>query len=265
MNLRGYLKLAQAPFQTMLAYRTATLIECLGVVLRVYLMRVFWTAVYGGGGPVEGITLPMMITYATLSNVQGFVISSWVQWAVQRKVRDGSIVIDLIRPYGFLRSLAASHLGGALLWGGPMAVLTLAASLLLVDLQPPASLAAGLAYSASLILAMGVNFCLLTMVGLVAFWTLELFGFNFIFEFLSQFLSGGLIPLWFLPLWVRRTAEWLPFQSLAHLPLSIYLGKIGGTAIWMALLKQAAWIAVLSIVVWLIWKTAERKMIVQGG
>ena len=47
MNLRGYLKLAQAPFQMILAYRTATFLRCLGVVLRVYLMRVFWTAVYG--------------------------------------------------------------------------------------------------------------------------------------------------------------------------------------------------------------------------
>jgi len=265
MNLRGYLKLAQAPFQTMLAYRTATFIECLGILLRVYLMQFFWTAVYGGGGPVEGITLPMMITYATLSNIQGLVTSSWVQWQVQRKVRDGSIVIDLIRPYGFLRSLAASNLGGALLWGGPLAVLTLAASLLFVDLQPPASLTAGLAYLASLSLAMVVNFCLLTMVGLVAFWTLELVGFNMIFEFVSLFLSGGLIPLWFLPLWAWRIAEWLPFQSLAHLPLSIYIGKIEGAAVWMALLKQAAWIVVLVVVVRLLWRAAERKLIVQGG
>ena len=265
MNLRGYLRLAQAPFQTMLAYRAATFIECLGILLRVYLMQFFWTAVYGGGGAVEGITLPMMITYATLSNVQGLVTSSWVQWEVQRKVRDGNIVIDLIRPYGFLRSLAASNLGGALLWGGPMAVLTLAASLLFVDLQPPASPAAGLAYLASLSLAMVVNFCLLTMVGLVAFWTLELVGFNMIFEFVSLFLSGGLIPLWFLPLWAWRIAEWLPFQSLAHLPLSIYIGKIEGAAMWIALLKQAAWIVVLVVVVRLLWRAAERKLIVQGG
>jgi len=265
VNLRGYLRLAQAPFQTMLAYRAATFIECLGILLRVYLMRFFWTAVYGGGGAVEGITLPMMITYATLSNIQGLVTSSWVQWEVQRKVRDGNIVIDLIRPYGFLRSLAASNLGGALLWGGPLAVLTLAASLLFVDLQPPASLTAGLAYLASLNLAMVVNFCLLTMVGLVAFWTLELVGFNMIFEFVSLFLSGGLIPLWFLPLWAWRIAEWLPFQSLAHLPLSIYIGKIEGAAIWMALLKQAAWIVVLVVVVRLLWRAAERKLIVQGG
>jgi len=265
MNLRGYLRLAQAPFQTMLAYRAATFIECLGILLRVYLMQFFWTAVYGGGGAVEGITLPMMITYATLSNVQGLVTSSWVQWEVQRKVRDGNIVIDLIRPYGFLRSLAASNLGGALLWGGPLAVLTLVVSLLFVDLQPPASLTAGLAYLASLSLAMVVNFCLLTMVGLVAFWTLELVGFNMIFEFVSLFLSGGLIPLWFLPLWAWRIAEWLPFQSLAHLPLSIYIGKIEGAAMWMALLKQAAWIVVLVVVVRLLWRAAERKLIVQGG
>ena len=265
MNLRGYLKLAQAPFQIMLAYRTSTFLDCLGVLLRIYLMRVFWMAVYGGGGAVEGITLPMMITYATLSNVQGLVTSSHVHWGVQHKVRDGSIVIDLIRPYGFLRSLLAWSIGNSLLWGGPMAGLILVASLLFVDLQPPASPAAGLAYLASLILALGVNFCLWAMVGLAAFWTLELFGFNFIFRFLSEFLSGGLVPLWFLPSWVRQIAELLPFQSLTHLPLSIYIGKIEGAAIWMALLKQAAWIAVLSALAWLIWKAAERKIIVQGG
>jgi ABC-2 type transport system permease protein len=110
-----------------------------------------------------------------------------------------------------------------------------------------------------------VNFLISTLVGLVAFWTLELFGFNVIVRFLSEFLSGGLVPLWFLPPWARWIAELLPFQSLAHLPLSIYVGKIEGAAISVALLKQAAWIAVLSALAWLIWKAAERKIIVQGG
>ena len=265
MNLRGYLKLAQAPFQMMLAYRTAVLLDCLGVILRIYLLKVFWTAVYGGGGAVEGINLPMMVTYATLASIQGIVTTSYVHWRMQRRVRDGSIVIDLIRPYGFLRSLLASSVGNSFLADGPVAVFALAVSLLFINLQPPASLAAGLAYLASLILAIAVGFFLYVLVGLVAFWTLELFGFNNIFEFLSLFLSGGLIPLWFLPPWVRRIAELLPFQSLAHLPLSIYIGKIEGAAIWMALLKQVAWIGVLSAIVWLIWKAAERKVIVQGG
>ena len=61
-----------------------------------------------------------------------------------------------------------------------MAGLVLAASLLFVDLQPPVSPAAGLAYLVSLILAIGVNFLISTIVGLVAFWTLELFGFNLV-------------------------------------------------------------------------------------
>jgi ABC-2 type transport system permease protein len=265
MTFRGYLKLAQVSLQMMLAYRTATLIWCLWGVLRIYLMRVFWTAVYDGGGAVEGITLPMMITYATLAGVQGFVTHCDVHWEVQHRVRDGSIVIDLLRPYGFLRFLLARSVGDSLLWGGLMAGLILAASLLFVDLQPPASLEACLAYLVSLVLALGVNFLISTLVGLVAFWTLELFGFNVIVRFLSEFLSGGLVPLWFLPPWARWIAELLPFQSLAHLPLSIYVGKIEGAAISVALLKQAAWIAVLSALAWLIWKAAERKIIVQGG
>jgi ABC-2 type transport system permease protein len=146
-----------------------------------------------------------------------------------------------------------------------MAGFTLVVSLFFVDLRPPASLEACLAYLASLVLALGVNFLISTLVGLVAFWTLELFGFNVIVRFLSEFLSGGLIPLWFLPPWARRIAELLPFQSLAHLPLSIYIGKIEGAAIWIALLKQAAWVVVLSALAWLIWRAAERKIIVQGG
>jgi ABC-2 type transport system permease protein len=265
VNLRGYLKLAQAPFQMMLAYRTATFLECLGVVLRVVLMRFFWTAVYGGSGAVEGITLPMMITYATLSNVQEVFTESYIHWIVQQKVRDGNVVIELIRPYGFLRSLLASSLGSSLLWNGPMAGLVFAASLFFVNLQRPASPTAGLAYLASVILALGVNFCFAAMIGLAAFWTVELTAFNMIFYFLSVFLSGGLVPLWFLPTWVQRIAAWLPFQSLAHLPLSIYIGKIEGAAVWIALLKQVAWIGVLSAIAWLIWKAAERKVIVQGG
>jgi ABC-2 type transport system permease protein len=265
VSLRGYLKLAQVPFQTLLTYRAAAFLDCVGVLLRVYLMRVFWTAVYGGGGAVEGITLPMMVTYATLSSVQGFITSSNVQWIVQRKVRDGSIAIDLIRPYKFLHSLLAWNLGESLLRGGLMAGVTLVAALLFVHLQLPATPTAGVAYSVSLFLAVGVNFLISTVMGLAAFWTLELFGLNLIVRFLSEFLSGGLVPLWFLPLWARRIAGFLPFQSLAHIPLSIYIGKFEGIAMWTALLKQAAWIGVLAVVAWLVWKAAERRVVVQGG
>lgn len=262
MNLRGYLKLAQAPFLRMLAYRTGSLFWCVQIVLRIYLMKILWTAVYGGGGAVEGVTLPMMITYATLASVLALLTRSDVPWWLERKLRDGSIVVDLIRPYGFLRYLLVSSLGETILWRGPIAVIVLIGSLLFIDLQPPAD---ALGYAVSLILAVGVGFLLSTIIGLVAFWTLQLYGFRMIFSFLSDFLAGGLIPLWLLPSWLAQIARYLPFQCLANLPLSIYIGRIEGAEAWIALGVQAVWIAVLSLVVWLMWKAAERKVIVQGG
>jgi ABC-2 type transport system permease protein len=66
----------------------------------------------------------------------------------------------------------------------------------------------------------------LTLIGLVSFWTMQIWGIIAIYDYTSQFFTGALVPLWFFPAWLRQVADLLPFQAQAFIPLAIYTGQI---------------------------------------
>jgi ABC-type uncharacterized transport system permease subunit len=101
--------------------------------------------------------------------------------------------------------------------------------------------------------------------GLVMFWTLEMGSLLVIVHFANEFFGGALVPLWLFPDWLRAVAEALPFQGEAYIPLAIYFGRLDGAGIVRGLLVQAFWVVALSAIALLVWRRAERRVIVQGG
>ena len=103
------------------------------------------------------------------------------------------------------------------------------------------------------------------IVSMVTFWTLEVGGPLIVYRFGSAFLSGSLIPLWFMPGWLRASIEWLPFQAQVYTPVSIYLGQIHGREAVALVGVQVVWVVALALLLKAIWRRAYHKVVVQGG
>jgi ABC-2 type transport system permease protein len=191
-------------------------------------------------------------------------MSPFIASVVRRRVRDGSVAHDLARPVGFPGQMLAQQLGTTI-GLTPLVVITFPLAALLGSLRLPASLGATFAYAISLVLAYVITILLGLLIGLVAFWTLELGGFIGIYSFVSQFFSGALVPLRFFPPGLKAVAEVLPFQTQAALPISIYLGQEQGITLLHDLALQCFWALALVGATWLVWRGAERRMIIQGG
>ena len=140
-----------------------------------------------------------------------------------------------------------------------------AIGLALFGLMGPDSLASGLAFFASLLLSLLVNFSISYIVGMISFWTTSVYGMINSKRFILEFLSGALVPLAFFPDWLKGIVFALPFHSIVHLPVSIYLGKIKGQEVFGAIGQQAAWAAALWLAGALIWSRASRKVTIHGG
>ncbi|WP_220208038.1 ABC transporter permease [Reticulibacter mediterranei] len=247
------------------AYRIASIVWIVGMLLRIYFLLVFWIAVYEGNKTYNGITLTAMITYSTLSMIQlNCITYSDIRQSLLDRVREGNIIIDLFRPYKFLYAMFARAIGG-LISTIPIAGATLVIAILFKGMQLPSSPEAGFVYLISLLLGFVLNFLISIIIGLTAFWTLELSGINWASNLLVGFLSGALIPFWFLPPTVQQITNLLPFQGIIYIPISIYIGKITGSVMWFAISSQLLWIGILSITVSWIWKAAQHKLVVQGG
>ena len=103
------------------------------------------------------------------------------------------------------------------------------------------------------------------LIGLVSFWTLEMTGFQMVYTLIGNFATGALIPLWFMPDALRAVIQLLPFQAIAWVPVSIYVGEPALGAVGPALALQAGWAVALVGVIRLVWSRALRHTVIQGG
>jgi viologen exporter family transport system permease protein len=101
--------------------------------------------------------------------------------------------------------------------------------------------------------------------GLVTFWTMEVSGIFIIYRMVAQFLSGALVPLWFMPAALRTVAQLLPFQAITYTPTAIYLGGLTGAQVPEYLLVRLLWVGLLYLVARLVWARAVHRVVVLGG
>lgn len=269
-RLRAYVAIGRIRFRTVLVYRSDFVIALIVLLLQIFALRVLWTAVYDGRESVSGnggagsISLSTQIAYATLAALQFWLFNSWAASPIPPRIREGKIAIDLSRPIGLLQQGISGSVGAtvALL---PFALLALPFALLVGGAAAPASPVALVGYIVATVIAYAIATLLTTLTAMIAFWTLETSGFMLSYRVFAQFFAGALVPLWFMPDWMRAVAEVLPFQATTYAPVAIYLGQIDGTAVWTTIGSQLVWVLVLWVLLRLVWARALRRVVVQGG
>ena len=264
-HVRAYGKLAELQLRVTYAYPLAVAGGLVSVLLQIFLLRSVWTAVYAGRPSVDGVELSALITFVTLANLQLLAMRPMLVWYLERRIHEGEIGIDLLRPVPFLGQLLAQQ-AGATVGQLPFVIVGIPFAVVLGSLTLPASPAAAGWYLVSLALAYLIAMLMGLLMGLVAFWTVQTVGVAVIYNFAAQFLGGALIPLYFFPDALRAVAELLPFQAQVFIPISIYTGVISNpSAVLGALAIQLLWVVILATVAGMVWQRARRVVTVYGG
>lgn len=247
-----------------LTYRASILMRLVAVVLQVYLLSLVWRAIYGARDSVSDVALDMMVTYATLAGVQTWLVSASSLSLLPQRIREGRIATDLCRPVGVFEQIVLLQVGQAAVTA-PFAALVLLVASMSEKFSAPVSIPATVLYLVSVALGFAVNLLMISLLGMTAFWTVEVSGLMVIYQGISQFLAGALVPLWFMPEWLRATAELLPFQALVHTPVSVYLGRLAGWDAVYALGIQVCWLLIFLSLGNLAWRRCLRRVAVHGG
>jgi len=77
--------------------------------------------------------------------------------------------------------------------------------------------------------------------------------------------SGIMVPLPFLPAWLQRVSNLLPFRGLIDTPFRIYLGQLQGSDAMAALALQWGWLVALIIIGRSVMSRGLRSLVAQGG
>ena len=263
-NLPAWMEISRANIRWQYMYRFNVLMGILLTGVTIYLLTIVWRAAYGGQTEVGGIGIQQTLVYLTIANLQLYFLRPQVSGTIQERIREGQIGFDLSRPVGYPSQLIARATGdmiGLL----PMVIVSVPVALIVGELEPPASFNAGLVYVVSFLLAWVIAVQLNMVIGLVSFWTLEMTGFEMMYRLIGNFATGALVPLWFMPDALRAIVQVLPFQSIAFVPVSIYVGAPATGAVWSALAVQVFWaVALVGIIRW-VWDRAFLRTVIQGG
>ena len=244
-------------------YRFQFLSYLVFLCVQIFLLRTVWMGVYDGRDSVDGVSPDALLVYITVSTLQGLIGPYQIAYAIQVRVETGQVANDLIRPFGFLSQMIASQFGKTIGRSTFLIVVTPAA-MFIGSLRMPDVANIG-PYVLSLTLGYFVNLLIWLLVGLLSFWMMHVNGVRAILGISSDFLAGAVIPLWFMPDALRTVLEFLPFQAGVFLPTSIFMGQVTGSDLIRPLVVQIAWIVLLSLVVRVVWRNAQRRIVVQGG
>ena len=269
-RLRASVAIARLAGRSLLFYRTGLAISVIVLVVQIYALSMVWTSVYANRGAVPGsggvgdISIEMQLAYVSLSVVQFWALNGWSAYSLQQRVREGRVGTDLARPLGLLWQVVMGRVGtiAACL---PFAAVVLVLATTVGNVSPPAGPGAAAGYLVALLLATVISIQLVVLVDMTSFWTLEVTGIYLSFSLVSRLLSGSLVPLWFMPEWLRVLSGLLPFQATTFTPVAIYLGTLTGTAMWRALGISAVWVIILGVVLRLSWHRVLNRVVVQGG
>ena len=224
----------------------STLVRFLPIVTQIFL----WSAIFQNapGRSIQGYNFGEMVSYYLLVMLtRAFSSMPGLSTGIAGSIADGSVRKYLIQPVDMLDHLFWHRIAHKLVYyaiaTGPFAlVFWLCREHLPVFPGWPVMLA----FISSLLMSFLIGFLIETLIGLIAFWFLEVSSLIFIYMMLSYFLSGHMIPLELLSKWIPFV-DYLPFRYLAYTPTAILLGKIPPEHLPMELLIQAGWIAGLFI------------------
>ena len=185
-----------------LAYRGdfvfATLIRFLPIVTQVYL----WGAIYRAKGPQDATVLNSytygdMVAYSLLVMVsRAFSSMPGLTTGIARDIRDGTIKKFLIQPIDMLDYLFWHRVAHKLVYYVvafvPFAFVFWLCGSYFRTFPDNVTL---FGWVVSLILAFLIGFLIESLMGLVAFWFLEVSSLVFVYMLFSYFLSGHMLPL----------------------------------------------------------------------
>jgi ABC-2 type transport system permease protein len=262
-RIEPYLEFAKKAFARESTYRVEVFTNVGSIVLRVYLLRSVWIALYAQNVAPVGIPLHAMITYATVALLMSLILEVDGTGAIRQKIREGTIATDLMKPISLPLYFFSDGFGQTA-FHALMIVPSLLFALLLVriDVPSPAVLAA---FALSFALGYFVNFFLNFLMNAVAFWTLETYAIQLMVRWASDLLSGQILPLAFFPGFLGALVARLPFAAIYSTPLRIYIGSLGPSDYAAAFAAQLGWIAAFGAISLIVWRAASRRIVVQGG
>jgi ABC-2 type transport system permease protein len=266
--VKKYLHVINIGIQNTLVYRVNFLFRSLFALIPLFATISLWQAIFAGKGHiVAGYTLAQMISYYLIVTiVDALTAVTEDDWQIAADIKDGRISQFLLKPIDYLTYRFCLFGAGRIIY---TAVAAVPVALFIVYLRnyfvAPADATVWGWFALSVVMTAALQFLISCTLALLAFWLVEISTFIFI-VFAFEYIAGGhLFPLDILPPAVAKVLAFTPFPYQMFFPVSIYVGKVTGDALYRGLIIQAVWVVVAYLAARWMWSRGIRKYSAVGG
>ena len=268
IRLLKYLKVFDIGLQNTFVYRWNFFLRSLFGLFPLVGTVFIWGAIFEAkGGGINNFDYASVVYYFLLVLVLDSLITPGDdEWQVATDIRDGQMNSFLVKPMNYLVYRVALFVSNRLLYS----VVTLPVVILVFVvfrhyLVWPSSWATWMLTVISVFLAASLQFLISYSVAMLAFWMLEISTVVFIIYSFEFFLSGHMFPLGFMPVAFREVLMLLPFPYELYFPISIFMGKVHGAALWEGLLIQFCWVLIIAFGANTLWQRGLKRYQAVGG
>jgi ABC-2 type transport system permease protein len=267
MNLKGYFAMTKAGITEQLNFRLGISIVFIGNLIYLLIIYFLWKAIFSSSGTavVNGMTFSDTMVYLVLAMALFNFMEMYMVWSMGRDIQSGKIILNIIKPIAFEPYMFFMNSGNLVVNFFLNLIPTMAIVYFLSDGAFYLRINL-LFFVISTICALVINFEINFFVGTICLYTESTWGINIMKEVIVLLLSGASIPLAFFPEGFRTFVEYLPFQAIYNIPLSILIQKkISIQDSIDKILLQLMWVAVTIAFTHLFWKFSLKRITVNGG
>lgn len=254
----------KAAIKNSMAYRFDMALSIIVAPAALIVTYFLWNAIYSNSNVdiIGGFALTELIAYFVMSWIVGGFSWTPVDNDLSYDIRHGNIVKELLKPINFIKLWFFADMGGRFLAVIIELIPIWVICLFLFNLK------LNIAYLPFFIVALPltftINYLILSIVGMSAFWVIQNNGVRKLNRIFTLFLSGMLLPITFFPAWFQKLSYFLPYQYLTFVPVNIGLGKYSIPVTLKFLGLQIVWIFILYLLNFLVWRAAMKRVSAVG-
>jgi ABC-2 type transport system permease protein len=262
--LRKYSWIALTSARSHIAYFGEVIARTLFLVVILYIFLQLWRVTYSEtqARQLGGFTLPQMLWYLCITESMA-VSAPRVAPEVDQDVRTGSLTVQLIRPMSYPLYRLFSTLGERCVRFCLNFTVSAVLATLFVGTSPISFIGLCL-FLLVLPIAFLLDFLIMFLIGLGAFWLEDTSGLVLIYSRLLWLLGGLLIPLELFPDAWQPILRNLPFTAIIYGPARLFIHPTLNDAIAL-LLRQGITLLVLGLCVHGVYRIAVQRIHANGG
>lgn len=262
--MRAYYEIIRITIKNSVVYKLDALISTFGSFITLFVQIFLWKALYQTNR-IDNVSLSEMVTYQIFGIILSILYINTVASEVGNKVTDGSISMELIRPYNFAVSMFSKTIGNTISGFLIKGITVILFVIIFYNFRFKISLMNTIILGIVIIFNVVIYWLMHYIIGLLHFVLINAGWFVRILGDTIRILGGSIIPLWFFPSGLKQVSLFLPFQLLYQFPQSILINKVSIQELIFNLTVEVSWVIILSLASFYLWQLGTKRLVIQGG